>query len=150
MKQWLSINKNCCRLLHQPWMSLQERTGIGIHQCADTGPHLNSTTGGNTHNAPFDAFVLNWCRIGALTYFFSMQAGYFKISLMREPRANERWRGSDAHSDPLSLIFWENSESVRAPVLPVCNKNCHLITTDVEGCASKCGDNWFDNWRDHH
>lgn len=86
-------------------MSLQKMTRIGIHQCADSGPHLNSTTGGNTHNALCDAFVLNWRHFGALTHFLSKQGGYFKISLVRGPRANERWRGWDAQSDQLTAIF---------------------------------------------
>lgn len=65
----------------------EKRTGIGTHQYAGSGPHLNNTTGGNTHNAPTWCFCIELASLWCSDPLFQRQAGYFEISLTGRPRA---------------------------------------------------------------
>lgn len=87
-------------------MLLQEKhTGTRI--VTHSSPHLNSTTGGNTHNALLDAFVLNWLRIGGSDPLLSSsEPGYFKISLGGKTKGEMKGEEAQTHTQTgRPLIF---------------------------------------------
>lgn len=127
--------QNVCACLHRgkkllfdcTTSHLQQRkkkgTGIGIKQHADSRPHLNSTTGGNTHNALLDAFVLNWLRIGALTQIFSGEQVILRFSLARKTKGERKGEEAQTHSRTEWLFVFRNSD--QSVCLCVCLCVCH-------------------------
>lgn len=99
-------------------------TGIGIQQHADSSPHLNSTTGGNTHNALLDAFVLNWLRIGALTQIFSGEQVILRFSLARKSKGEMKGEEAQTHSRTERLFVFRDSD--QSVCLCVCHRKCHF------------------------